>query len=115
MKYHIWTIGCQMNVADSRRVAAALEKLGYTPSPRAEEADVVWGFSTDPNFTGRVQLTLLVTGVGGVPLTASAHVGKQAERAAVLPPKATAPAAAAPAADLDVPAFLRRRLRSTVG
>ncbi len=30
-----------MNVADSRRVAAALEDLGYTPSSLAEEADVI--------------------------------------------------------------------------
>ncbi len=41
MKYHIWTIGCQMNDADSRRLAAALERLGYQPADRAEEADVV--------------------------------------------------------------------------
>ena len=27
--YHIWTIGCQMNTADSRRLADELEKLGY--------------------------------------------------------------------------------------
>ena len=30
-----------MNTADSRRLASALERLGYTPSSRAEEADVV--------------------------------------------------------------------------
>jgi len=30
-----------MNVADSRRLASALERLGYTPADRAEEADVV--------------------------------------------------------------------------
>ena len=30
-----------MNAADSLRVAAALEKLGYSASPKAEEADVV--------------------------------------------------------------------------
>jgi tRNA-2-methylthio-N6-dimethylallyladenosine synthase len=30
-----------MNVADSRRVASALEGLDYQPTPRAEEADVV--------------------------------------------------------------------------
>ncbi len=30
-----------MNVADSKRVAAALERNGYQPSPRAEEADVI--------------------------------------------------------------------------
>ena len=41
MNYHIWTSGCQMNVADSRRVAAALEELGYTATPKAEEADVI--------------------------------------------------------------------------
>jgi tRNA-2-methylthio-N6-dimethylallyladenosine synthase len=41
MKYHIWTSGCQMNVADSRRVASALEGLDYQPTSRAEEADVV--------------------------------------------------------------------------
>ncbi len=41
MRYHIWTIGCQMNVADSQRVAAGLESLGYQPTDKAEEADVV--------------------------------------------------------------------------
>ncbi len=41
MKYHIWTAGCQMNVADSRRVAAALEDQGYSPTRVAEEADVI--------------------------------------------------------------------------
>ena len=41
MKYHIWTEGCQMNVADSQRVASALEHLGYTATHRAEEADVI--------------------------------------------------------------------------
>lgn len=41
MQYHIWTIGCQMNEADSRRLAAALEHLGYMPASRAEEADVI--------------------------------------------------------------------------
>jgi tRNA-2-methylthio-N6-dimethylallyladenosine synthase len=41
MRYHIWTIGCQMNEADSRRLAAALEQLGYVPASQAEEADVI--------------------------------------------------------------------------
>jgi tRNA-2-methylthio-N6-dimethylallyladenosine synthase len=41
MKYHIWTEGCQMNVADSQRVASALERLGYQASRSAEEADVI--------------------------------------------------------------------------
>ena len=41
MKYHIWTEGCQMNVADSQRVASALEKLGYLAETDIEAADVV--------------------------------------------------------------------------
>ena len=41
MKYHIWTEGCQMNVADSQRVASALEQLGYQAEARPEQADVV--------------------------------------------------------------------------
>jgi tRNA-2-methylthio-N6-dimethylallyladenosine synthase len=41
MKYHIWTEGCQMNVADSLRVASALEHLGYQSTRRAEEANVI--------------------------------------------------------------------------
>lgn len=41
MKYHIWTEGCQMNVADSQRVASALEHLGYQYTARTEEADVI--------------------------------------------------------------------------
>jgi tRNA-2-methylthio-N6-dimethylallyladenosine synthase len=41
VKYHVWTEGCQMNVADSQRVASSLERLGYAPVARAEEADVI--------------------------------------------------------------------------
>jgi tRNA-2-methylthio-N6-dimethylallyladenosine synthase len=41
MKYHIWTEGCQMNVADSQRVASALEHLGYQQTPAAETADII--------------------------------------------------------------------------
>jgi len=40
-KYHIWTEGCQMNVADSLRVASALEHLGYCPTQSAQEASVI--------------------------------------------------------------------------
>jgi tRNA-2-methylthio-N6-dimethylallyladenosine synthase len=40
-KYHLWTEGCQMNVADSQRVGSSLEHLGYTFTDVAEEADVI--------------------------------------------------------------------------
>ncbi len=41
VKYHIWTEGCQMNNADSLRVSAALEDLGYQASRQVEDADVI--------------------------------------------------------------------------
>lgn len=40
-KYLIWTIGCQMNVADSTHVGAELEKLGYEPTSIIDEASVI--------------------------------------------------------------------------
>ena len=39
--YHIWTIGCQMNIADSDRLASALDQLGLTAVASRENADVV--------------------------------------------------------------------------
>jgi len=39
--YYLWTIGCQMNAADSRQAGEMLEKLGFAPLPTAEEADLV--------------------------------------------------------------------------
>ena len=41
MKYHIWTIGCQMNVADSERLGSALDLLGCEAAESAEDADVL--------------------------------------------------------------------------
>jgi tRNA-2-methylthio-N6-dimethylallyladenosine synthase len=38
--YHIWTIGCQMNEADSRHLASQLEALGFVETPRAIDADI---------------------------------------------------------------------------
>ncbi len=39
--YHIWTIGCQMNQAESARLAGRFEELGYTPSAKIEPADLI--------------------------------------------------------------------------
>lgn len=40
-RYFIWTIGCQMNEADSLRLASALERMGLVPAKCAEDADVI--------------------------------------------------------------------------
>ena len=39
--FYIWTIGCQMNKADSERLATALEQLGLRSVGQAHEADVI--------------------------------------------------------------------------
>lgn len=41
MHYHIWTIGCQMNTADSQRLGSELERMGYRWTDAIESADVV--------------------------------------------------------------------------
>jgi tRNA-2-methylthio-N6-dimethylallyladenosine synthase len=40
-KYHIWTIGCQMNKAESARLASRFEELGYEATANITEADLV--------------------------------------------------------------------------
>jgi tRNA-2-methylthio-N6-dimethylallyladenosine synthase len=41
MNYYLWTIGCQMNFADSRRAAEELQKLGYREADRPQDADLI--------------------------------------------------------------------------
>jgi tRNA-2-methylthio-N6-dimethylallyladenosine synthase len=41
MKYHLITLGCQMNIADSERVSAVLEKMGYERTDNEEEANLL--------------------------------------------------------------------------
>ncbi|MDD5083052.1 MAG: MiaB/RimO family radical SAM methylthiotransferase, partial [Dehalococcoidales bacterium] len=39
--YYVWTIGCQMNKAESERLGSYLEQLGYHPTPNIKQADLV--------------------------------------------------------------------------
>ena len=39
--FHIWTLGCQMNKADSLKLAAGLQRLGYAEVPDDRDADLV--------------------------------------------------------------------------
>jgi len=41
MQYHILTFGCQMNTADSQHLASELERMGYSASDDAKDADIV--------------------------------------------------------------------------
>ncbi|HEY4668499.1 MAG TPA: tRNA (N6-isopentenyl adenosine(37)-C2)-methylthiotransferase MiaB [Tepidiformaceae bacterium] len=40
-RYYLWTVGCQMNKADSEKLAAGFNRLGMKPVDRMERADVV--------------------------------------------------------------------------
>ncbi len=41
MNYYLWTIGCQMNFADSRQAAEELERLGFRETDRPQDADLI--------------------------------------------------------------------------
>ena len=40
-RFHVWTIGCQMNEADSAKIAATLQEAGYAPTNDERDADIV--------------------------------------------------------------------------
>jgi len=40
-RYYLWTVGCQMNKADSEKLAAGFDRMGLKPTDRMERADIV--------------------------------------------------------------------------
>ena len=40
-QYYIWTIGCQMNKAESERLGSFFEQRGYQATATAEQADII--------------------------------------------------------------------------
>ena len=41
MRYYLWTIGCQMNFADSRQAAVELDGIGYSEAGQPQDADLI--------------------------------------------------------------------------
>ena len=41
MRYFLWTVGCQMNTADSEKLAAGFDRLGFEAVSEASDADLV--------------------------------------------------------------------------
>ena len=41
MNYYLWTVGCQMNKADSEKLAAGFDRLGMKATDRMERAELV--------------------------------------------------------------------------
>ncbi len=40
-RYYLWTVGCQMNKADSEKLAAGFDRMGLKTTDRMERADIV--------------------------------------------------------------------------
>src|SRR5215510_3020614 len=40
MKYRVYTFGCQMNTADSQRLASELELMGHRATENPDDADI---------------------------------------------------------------------------
>jgi tRNA-2-methylthio-N6-dimethylallyladenosine synthase len=40
-RYYLWTVGCQMNEAESAKAGAILRQAGYQPARREDDADVI--------------------------------------------------------------------------
>ncbi len=62
-KYHIWTVGCQMNMADSQRIEAILDDLGWEQVPSMAAANFVilntCSVRAAPELKAHGQLSLL--------------------------------------------------------
>ena len=73
-----------------------------------EQTDLIMGASSDPDMTGRTQAILIVTGIGGKPVSANniATFASKSEE----PVHAENSEKAIDEENLDVPAFLRHRL-----
>jgi tRNA-2-methylthio-N6-dimethylallyladenosine synthase len=41
MKFHIITLGCQMNYSDSARITSVLKNCGFSPVETIDEADII--------------------------------------------------------------------------
>ena len=42
MKYHLITLGCQMNLSDSERVSSVLESMGYERTEKRGGSQFTW-------------------------------------------------------------------------
>ena len=40
-RFFVWTIGCQMNEADSAKISSMLQEVGYAPTDTEQDADII--------------------------------------------------------------------------
>jgi cell division protein FtsZ len=94
--------------------------MNYLHEQTNHQADIIPGFITDERMGDRVQVILVITGLGGSPVDAKRAEINTFKPASFTPtptyPAAQQPQTQAPAPqDLDMPAFLRRRTAHTSG
>jgi cell division protein FtsZ len=82
-------------------VGEAINQLRESLSPKA---DVILGATTDPSMAGRAQVILIVTGIGAYPVRGVSHPNSRKVSAE------EQPFGDENRDDLDVPAFLRKRM-----
>ncbi len=93
-------------------VGAAVDALRENMPP---DAEVILGVTTEPAMRGRVQVILIVTGIGGQPLQemqieeSISAPSPRIDQEIPLEESIRAPSSRIDLDDLDVPAFLRRR------
>ena len=102
-----------------------MEAMNYLHEQTNHQAEIIPGINTDERMNDKVQVILVITGLGGSPVDAKrAEVNTarpaQAAQAVPIQPAAVRPTVMAEAPrpvvqDLDVPAFIRRRATHSAG
>jgi len=87
-------------------VSEAVDELRQQLPP---DVDLIFGATTDATLTGRAQVILIVTGIGGSPAPVEAPAAQLAAESMAAAQPAIVGMPADPN-DLDLPTFLRRRL-----
>jgi cell division protein FtsZ len=78
----------------------------------APDAEIILGATTEPEMDGRAQVILIVTGIGGRPIASIVEPHAEEVSDALAPVTMHAAQVPSVETDLDLPAFLRRRIAS---
>ncbi|HPO58693.1 MAG TPA: hypothetical protein PLV53_07595, partial [Anaerolineaceae bacterium] len=96
-----------------------VEALNELQAKANYQAEIIPGVITDPRMHNRAQVILIITGLGATPVEVAIGKMPASEQAPLRPssPEISISAGSAPVemagmqSELDVPAFLRRRIR----
>jgi cell division protein FtsZ len=111
--FHSAGIIANFTGSDSLALSEVNDALNYLHEQSGADTEIVLGVNNDENMGDRVQLILVITGLGA-PTLEEALSNVQAQRiehqtAPILEPREPVPEISSSFQDLDLPAFLRRR------